>query len=160
MSESISRRDVMCQAHGCQLHPVMADQCLFHSRIERRLWGEVTRFLNSPEGSKVIAKSRKVRMLWALGIQNELEQFHPNDEHMFNTYEAFKDVYQGLKRNGALPEIVEQLGPDEALKKFKRYAIEWFDDNGEKQYWTFDDFCSTYETLLIKYVAERSGQKS
>ena len=159
MSESVSRINVVCSAHNCQLRPVMADQCIFHSRVERNLWGEVTRFLNSPEGSKVIAKSRKNRMLWALGIFNETEKFHPNDDHPFNTREAFIDVYNGVKRHGALPEIVNKDSIEDVIKTLQGLGYQWTDDKGVKRYWTLDDLCLTYENLLVNYVVERAGKK-
>lgn len=153
------RIGVLCEANGCQLKPVMNGLCLFHSRIEMRYWTEVTRFLNSPEGSKVLAKARKVRMLWALCVFNEFERYHSSDEHAFNTHEAFREVWRGLKRNDALPEEVANVTEEEALDKFKHGWFEWKEPTGEKKYWTFDDTCFNYERLLIKYVAERAGRK-
>lgn len=154
----MKRSEVFCSANNCQLKPVMADQCIFHSRIERRYWGEVTRFLNSAEGSKVIAKSRKNRMLWALGVQNEFEQYSSNDEHPFNTHEALKDVLQGLKRNNQLPDCVDQADFDTIVKTLQgRGFVEM---KGEKQtYVSLDSLCQTYENMLVNYVAERAGKK-
>lgn len=147
-----------CSANNCQLKSVMADLCIFHSRIERRYWGEVTRFLNSAEGAKVIAKSRKNRMLWALGVFNEFEQYHANDEHPFNTHEALKDVLQGLKRNNQLPDCVDQADFDTIVKTLQgRGFVEM---KGEKQtYVSLDSLCQTYENMLVNYVAERAGKK-
>lgn len=147
-----------CSANNCQLKSVMADLCIFHSRIERRYWGEVTRFLNSADGAKVIAKSRKNRMLWALGVFNEFEQYHANDEHPFNTHEALKDVLQGLKRNNQLPDCIDQADFDTIVKTLQgRGFVEM---KGEKQtYVSLDSLCQTYENMLVNYVSERAGKK-
>lgn len=147
-----------CSANNCQLKSVMADLCIFHSRIERRYWGEVTRFLNSAEGAKVIAKSRKNRMLWALGVFNEFEQYHANDQRPFNTHEALKDVLQGLKRNNQLPDCIDQADFDTIVKTLQgRGFVEM---KGEKQtYVSLDSLCQTYENMLVNYVSERAGKK-
>lgn len=158
MSESVSRTNVFCEAHNCQLKPVMAGQCIFHANIEHRYWPEVTRFLNSPEGSKVIAKSRKNRMLWALGVFNEYERFHPSNEHPFNTYDALKDVLQGLKRNDQLPKCIDDAGFETVVKTLQgRGFIE--SKEGKESYISLDSLCQMYESLLIKFVAERAGRK-
>lgn len=156
MSETVSRANVFCEAHNCQLKPVMAGQCIFHSRIEHRYWPEVTRFLNSPEGAKVIAKSRKNRMLWALGTYNELEKFHPSDEHEFNTHEALKDVLDGLKRHNAIPEGVDVSDIKKVAKELTRMGLE---TGKPYERWTLYDICAQYERLLVNYVAERAGKK-
>ena len=158
MSESVDRINVLCEAHGCQLKPVMAGQCIFHANIEHRYWPEVTRFLNSPEGSKVIAKSRKNRMLWALGVFNEYERFHPSNEHLFNTHDALRDVIQGLKKNNQLPECVDKADFNTIVKKLQGLGFEEIED-GKKKYVSLDSLCQTYERLLVNYVAERAGKK-
>ena len=158
MSETVSRSNVLCEAHGCQLKPVMAGQCIFHSRIERRLWGEVTRFLNSPEGSKVIAKSRKNRMLWAVGVFNEFELYHSSDEHPFNTHEALKDVLLGLEKNGRLPKSVAEADFNTTVKALQGLGFVETKD-GKDVYVSLDSLCQTYENLLVNYVAERAGKK-
>lgn len=159
MSETVSRLNVFCDARGCQLKPVMAGQCIFHAGIERRYWGEVTRFLNSAEGAKVIAKSRKNRMLWALGIQNEFEQYHANDEHPFNTHEALKDVLAGLKRNNSLPACVDNADFDTIVKTLQGRGFIDGEKDGKKNIVSLDSLCQTYEQLLVNYVAERAGKK-
>lgn len=148
-----------CSANNCQLKSVMADLCIFHSRIERRYWGEVTRFLNSAEGAKVIAKSRKNRMLWALGVFNEFEQYHANDEHPFNTHEALKDVLQGLKRNNQLPDCIDQADFDTIVKTLQGRGFVDGEKDGNQNIVSLDSLCQTYEQLLVNYVAERAGKK-
>ena len=158
MSESASRTNVFCEAHNCQLKPVMAGQCIFHANIEHRYWAEVTRFLNSPEGSKVIAKSRKNRMLWALGVFNEEERYYQTDEHPFNTHEALKDVIQGLKRNNQLPECIGDAEFETILKTLQGRGFVEIKD-GKEHVVTLDTLCQQYEFMLIQFVAERAGRK-
>lgn len=149
------RIDLFCEANGCQLKPVEGGVCLFHSRIELRYWPEVTRFLNSAEGAKVIAKSRKNRMLWALGTFNEVEYYHSRDEHGFNTRSALKEILTGLERNGKVPEGVDFSDIEQAAKDLTRQGLKTANPNVR---WGLYDICAEYERMLVNYVAERAGK--
>ena len=150
------RIGVLCEANGCQLKPVVGGVCLFHSRIELRYWPEVTRYLNSAEGMKVVAKSRRNRMLWALGTFNEVEYYHSRDEHGFNTREALKEVLTGLDKNGRLPEGVDYSDIEQAARDLTRQGLKTADP---KINFGLYDICATYERMLVDYVAERAGRK-